>query len=223
MKRVLYGLILSFTFVVSICLISNVNAYEENAFTDGVCVKSDIWKSMASVGYTLDESLGVYKLSGQTYEQYSATNDNSENVFYVVSSDGKVLYGIVPDYNNLMANEGTKEEIFNKGIVTTSDCDGTFIVLKTVIGNAPSDSSYINFDNGSSDNNGGSSETPGNSNSNNNNTSDDSSLDNTAAEKISSPNTASPMAISIIIVSLALILAAIYSLYVTTTKNGKNK
>lgn len=216
MKKISFCLMLCVVTVFSFYFISNVNAYEENAFTDGKCITSTDWQKKATVGYVLDNT-GIYKSAEKTYEEYKAAEDGSELVFYMPSDDGKLLYSFVPNYSSVISAKETRDEIFNKGIVTTASCDGTFVSVKTVIGNPPSDSSYINFDE---------SNTGGANNKNTDGTSNTESIDNNESnnydtQKLDSPNTASPMAISIIIVSLALIFISIYCLNMSLKKNKK--
>ena len=216
MRNLYFYLTICITIVFCTCFIVNVNAYEENAFTDGICITSTDWQKKATVGYILD-STGVYKSAEKTYEQYKSAEDGSELVFYMPSDDGKLLYSFVPNYSSVVGNETTRTEIFNKGIVTTADCDGTFVSLKTVIGNAPSEDSYMNFN--ESNNNQNNNQNNNNENTNNNN--NNNNLDNPGVQKLTSPNTASPMAVSIIVASLILIVSAIYCLNLTLKKNKK--
>lgn len=206
MKKIIVGFIISLTFVLSNMLISNVYAYEENTFTNGICISNNSYLTSASTGYSLSDETGTYSLSGKTYTEYQSLEKKDTYIFYIVSNDGKVLYALVPNYNSVIANNSIKSLLFNKGIVTTANCDNIYVMNKTVVGNTPSDSSYINFDNGSTNSNSNNNKTTNNTNSNK------SRLDNSTS-KLNSPNTASPMVWSAIMVSIVLVLVGGLSLY----------
>lgn len=213
MKKIILSLIISLAVVVNFGFINNVKAYEENSFTEGQCITDNSYLTSSTTEYSLSEETGTYSLSGQTYSDYKSSGESGIYMFYIVSNDAKVLYGLVPNYNSTMANENAKSELFDSGIVTTDDCNGIYVMNKTVVGNTPSDSSYINFGNSSNNNNSNNNNSNNRSNSNTNQSKLDESVD-----KLNSANTASPMVWSVILVSLVLISIGVYSLY----KKAKN-
>ena len=144
MKKILFNTIFSIIFVISLFMITNVKAYEENTFTNGKCIADNSYLTSATTGYSLNES-GTYSLTGKTYTEYSNSNEKNNYVFYIVSNDSKVLYGLVPNYNATLANDKAKSAVFSLGIETTANCNDIYVMEKTVIGNPPSNSSYINF------------------------------------------------------------------------------
>ena len=129
----------------------------------------------------------------------------------MVSPDGKILGSFVPNYSKVMDDEAIKTEIFNKGIVTTATCNGTYAMLKTVVGNPPTSESIIEAITAASDVNG--QQTNTNDDVNTDTSTDDPNEEGSDAtvEKLESPNTASPMTWAAVIVSLILVGVAVYS------------
>ena len=202
MRRIIISLIISLTVALNICIISNALAFEENAFTGGDCVTDDNWTSSATTEYKLNNETGVYELSGQTYNDYKASNTNNLYVFYSISSDGKILYGYVPNYATVVANGTSRDTINNKGVITTANCAGTLRVSKTVIGNPPTSESTTPSN---------STQTTENNATENSNVSNPSSLDDVSGtETLESPNTASTTAKIAIVASIALVAVAAY-------------
>ena len=218
MNKKILSLLISFAMVVSFSFITGVKAagYEENAFTDGKCINTDAWKELAMTGYTLNTTNGVYQLSG---EKYSEANATTNHIFYVTSSDGKLVGAFVPNYNALKADSAIQTELFNKGIVTTQNCNGTYVMVKTVVGNPPTEDSVVAGIETDADTDEDGDDTPA---SNEEQTTDsendpnEQGVDKTV-EKLESPNTASPMAITAIVISVILVGVAVYS-YLLKTK-----
>ena len=136
MKKVL--MIIS-VLLINIIAIGNVSAlaqctgptYEENAFTDEECLDSDdlSWQQGTQTDYSLNKNTGEYELKGLTYEA-----STTSHIYYGISETGKELYAYVPNYSTIIQNQTTKDEIGQKGILTTATCSGTIKVTKTVIG-----------------------------------------------------------------------------------------
>lgn len=212
-KKAILSVFLSFVVAINFCLITAVNAadYEENTFTDGKCITGTDWQSYAKTAYTLT-SEGEYETSGEDYSESSTAT-----IFYVASEDGKVLYAFVPNYDK--KKESAKDELSSKIIVTTDNCADTYVMNKTVVGNPPDDDSYMDFD--SSDNNAEDGDSAGESEQNgevdedsDTNGADESDINDDGgsnSERISTANTASPLAITGIIISVVLVAIAAYA------------
>lgn len=209
MKNKILSILLGVMVVINFCFITSVNAatYEENAFTDGVCVKTDAWQATAKTGYTLNTTTGLYELTGDAYNE---TNAATTHIYYMISPDGKVLGAFVPKYSTLIADTTTQTELFNKGIVTTATCDGTYVMLKTVVGNPPTEESVI----------AGIEEAVNNDSDDKTSTEDDTTTTNpneegseNSVEKMASPNTASPMATAAVFAGVVLISVAVYGYF----------
>ena len=203
MKRKLFVLFISLTFTLNFGILMNVKAFSENAFANGSCITNTDWQSTATTGYKLNTETGTYEKDGTAYSESS-----SSLVYYMPSEDGKILYAYVPNYNTVIGDEKTRTEIFNKGIVTTQTCASTYKMQKTVVGNPPSEDSDNEADN--ADNN----SEPGDdvAESNNGDPVDvNEEGSDTDVEKLEAPNTASPMAIALIVLSVSFVLVAVYS------------
>ena len=108
--------------------------YEENPFTNDTCIEEETWMTSATVGYTLNKEKGIYELSGAKYADLSDEQKAINHIYYGVSDTGKTLYGYVPNYSEVIQNEEIKTELSNLEILTTSSCEHTLQVVKTVVG-----------------------------------------------------------------------------------------
>ena len=212
MRKKLFMLFISLTVALNFCFFMNVKAYSENAFTDGKCITNTDWQDNATDSYKLNTETGLYELEGTAY---SDSDTNTTHIYYTTSDDSKILYCYIPNYDTINKDTAGQKELFDKGIVTTVDCGTTFMMKKTIIGNPPS------VDSGSADEETGDNNTESGDSTTESNDGDpisenpevDSNEDgsDTDVEKIEAPNTASPMAIALIVISIALVGIAVYS------------
>ena len=222
-KELVFTFIASFTLIASFMLVQDVKAYEETAFIHETCITNDTWIENAKTEYKLNNDAGIYETSGETYENYIASGKTDKHVFYVTSDNGKVLHAFVPNFGKVTSTENIQAEIQNAGINSAANCKETetLTVNKTVLGNPPTSDTYYE-EYGATDSTSSSpsdQETPEVTEQDNKSKNDEENLKVDPNEegsdkeitKIESPNTASPMTITAIILSILFVGVAIYS------------
>lgn len=217
MKKMLLIFVVSFSLVLPFAFIQNVKAYAENSFLNETCITDTTWNENAMTEYKLNNETGTYEVSGETYETYITSEKTDKHIFYLPSNDGKLLYAFIPNYSTVTSTDEGKNEIVNVGINASVTCADTLMVNKTVVGNPADSDSYMNFggtnnseyDESSSEMEQGNSE-PTTEAENAQTNPNEIGNENTVT-KIQSPNTASPMKITAIVLSALLVSIAVYS------------
>ncbi len=112
-KEFLFMFVITCSFMFSLMFLQNVDAaaYAETAFVNESCITSETWTENAMTEYKFNEETGVYETSGESYTAYSEAGKTDKHIFYLASTDGKLLYAFVPNYGTLVTTAAGKDEL----------------------------------------------------------------------------------------------------------------